>query len=301
MPTESQKQILDRLVAERRLSDDEARRILRAPRVTLPLRWVVTAVATVLVTVGSVRFVVALVDEAPETLIVVVLYLVSVIAASGAWRWARRDGWRRIVGESAELVSLGSAIGGTAMIMANTDLDGHWFAISFGGVASLWGLVRLRASLFAGAVALIPGAIALTGGVTAWWRLEEGWSAIPFLLVGVVLVMVGQSEFALAGLVRVAGVVMVVVTSPAWLSFREDLIGLIPALVVGAALIASGTAWSRLEQVVGGSVVVVVAVTSYSFRHIDNEILQGVVVAAIGAVGLVAVLWTFRRRRHLAT
>lgn len=298
MPTESQKQILDRLVSDRRLSTDEARRILRAPRVTLPLRWVATAVATVLLSVGLIRFVVALVDEAPETLIVVLLYALFLVGALVAWRWHRRSGWRRVVGEFSELVGLGSAIGATAILMVDADLDGHWLAISFGAAAATWGIVRLRTSLYAGAVALVPGAIALAGGVTAWMRLEEGWSTIPFLVAGGVLVVLGQADVALAGLVRLAGVAMVVVTSPAWLSFREDLTGLVPALVVGAVLIGTGTAWSRVEQVVGGSIVVVVGVTSYSFRHIDNEILQGVVVAAIGALGLATVFWTLRRHRR---
>lgn len=296
MPLASQKQLLDQLVADRRLTDDEAKRVLRAPRVTVPARLVFTAVAVVLVSIGLVRLGVALVDEAPDVLLVVLLYALSLVAGVVAWRWARHEGWRRSAGEFAELLSLGSAIGASAMLMVNADLDGQWLALSLGGAAAAWGLVRLRSSLYVGVVALVPGAIAVTGGLTAWLELRDSWSAVPFVVMGGLLVVRGQGDFALASLVRMAGVVMVVAASPALLSIHEDLWATLAAIVVGLALIVAGQAWSRLEQVVGGSIVVVASVVRYAFRHIENEILQGVVVTAIGAVGLAFVVSTFRHR-----
>lgn len=296
MPVSSQKQLLDQLVAARRLTEDEAKRVLRAPRVTVPSRLVLVSVAVVILSIGLVRLGVALVDEAPDVLLVVLLYAVAVVAAMVAWRWARREGWRRSAGEFTELLSLGSAIGATAMLMVNADLDGQWLALSLGGAAAVWGLVRLGTSLYAGVVALVPGAIAVTGGLTAWLDLQESWSAVPFVVMGGLLVLRGQGEFALAALVRMAGVVMVVAASPALLSFHHDLWATLAALAVGLTLIGAGQAWSRLEQVVGGSIVVVATVVRYAFRHIDNEILQGVVVTAIGATGLAFVVSTFRHR-----
>ena len=77
MTERTQKEIVERLVADRRLSNAEGDELLRAPRIVLSFRETIGYLAAVIIAVGVVRLAVALFDEASDVLIATLLYVVS--------------------------------------------------------------------------------------------------------------------------------------------------------------------------------------------------------------------------------
>ena len=72
----------------------------------------------------------------------------------------------------------------------------------------------------------------------------------------------------------------------------------LPALAIGALLLWTGMQWNRIEQIVGGAGVTVISIVVYIANNIDNDVLQGVAITAVGVVGLVLTTLVVRRQRH---
>ena len=85
---------------------------------------------------------------------------------------------------------------------------------------------------------------------------------------------------------------------PQWIDEFNGLDGLLPALAIGALLLWTGMQWNRIEQIIGGSAVTVMSIVVYVVNNVDNDVMQGVVITAVGAVGLVATSLVVRRQRQ---
>jgi hypothetical protein len=127
MTEHTQKEIVERLVADRRLSHAEGDELLRAPRVVLSFRETVGYLAAAIIAVGVVRLAVALFDEASDVLIATLLYVVSGAAGFIAYRMEKKSGWRLNTGEILEVASIGAFVAAGAVLLANADVEGPSF------------------------------------------------------------------------------------------------------------------------------------------------------------------------------
>jgi len=296
----TQREVVDQMVARHRLTDTEADEILGAPRFKIQWRELLSYIAVLVIGVGLIRVVVALFEEASETIIASSLLAASAVFGVVAFQLWRHDGWRRRAGEFCEIVSLGALIAGGAMFLVEADVDGAIIAVSAGSLGVVWALVRVRFTEFSSAIIVIPSTMAVCGGIVEWANLDFGVGAIPFLIGGSLLIGLGQGDYGAAILIRIAGVVTVFSSVPQWLDEYSGLDGLVPALGIGALLLWTGMQWNRLEQIVGGSAVTVIAIVVYLTNNIDNDLLQGVAIVAVGVAGLVFTAVMVRRQRQSA-
>ncbi|MGA1005295.1 MAG: hypothetical protein ACO3TP_03115 [Ilumatobacteraceae bacterium] len=298
MEIRTQREVVDQMVASHRLSFTEADKILNAPRFKILWRALLSYIAVLVIGMGLVRVVVALFEEASETIIAVSLLVASAVFGVITFQLWRHEGWRRRAGEFCEIVSLGSLVAGGAILLVDADIDGAIIAVSAGSLGVMWALLRVRFTEFSSAIIVIPSTMAVCGGIVEWAELDFGVGAIPFLIGGSLLIGLGQGDYGAAILIRIAGVVTVFSSVPQWLDEYSGLDGLIPALGIGALLLWTGMQWNRIEQIIGGSAVTVIAIVVYLTNNIDNDLLQGVAIVAVGVAGLVFTAFVVKRQRQ---
>ena len=298
MEIRTQREVVDQMVASHRLSFTEADEILNAPRFKILWRELLSYIAVLVIGVGLIRVVVALFEEASETIIAVSLLVASAVLGVITFQLWRHEGWRRRAGEFCEIVSLGSLVAGGAILLVDADIDGAIIAVSAGSLGVMWALLRVRFTEFSSAIIVIPSTMAVCGGIVEWAELDFGVGAIPFLIGGSLLIGLGQGDYGAAILIRIAGVVTVFSSVPQWLDEYSALDGLIPALGIGALLLWTGMQWNRIEQIIGGSAVTVIAIVVYLTNNIDNDLLQGVAIVAVGVAGLVFTAFVVKRQRQ---
>lgn len=293
----TQKEVVEHLVADRRISHAEGDQILQAPRVVLSFRETVSYLAAVIIGVGLVRLAVALFDEASDVLIVVLLYVACAVAGIVSYRFEKKSGWRSNAGEILEIASLAAFVGAGAILLANADVEAAWIAVAAGTVGAAWALVRLPSSHFGASITMVPSAVAVCAGTIELLDIESGLTALPFAIAGSLLIALGQGRVGFPILLRVAGVAMIVLATPSFVAEYDGVNGLIPALVIGSLLFATGVQWSRLEQVGGGALVLVISISAFIFQNVDNDILQGALVALVGVSALVGSTVVVRRHQ----
>jgi len=71
-------------------------------------------------------------------------------------------------------------------------------------------------------------------------------------------------------------------------------------LAIGALLLWTGMQWNRVEQIIGGSAVTVIAIVVYIANNVENDVLQGVTIVAIGVMALVFTTLAVKRQRQSA-
>ncbi|MEY4361430.1 MAG: hypothetical protein RL391_736 [Actinomycetota bacterium] len=294
----TQRELVEHLVADRRLTQAEGDEILNAPRIVLSFRETVSYLAAVIIAVGLVRLAVALFDEASEVLIAVLLYVVSAVAGFVSYRFEKKSGWRMNAGEILEMASVGAFVGAGALLLVNADVEAAWIAVAAGTVGAAWSLVRLPSSHFGASITMVPSAIAVCAGTIELLDIDSGLTALPFAVTGCLLIAPGQGRVGFSVLLRVAGTAMIVIATPGFVAEYDGINGLLPALVVGCLLFATGVQWSRLEQVGGGALVIVISVAAFIFQNVDNDVLQGVLVALVGIAALGGSTLVVRRHQR---
>lgn len=298
MDVQTQRDVIDHMVSSRRISRTEADEILNAPRFKFLWRELLSYIAVLVIGVGVVRVVVALFEEASETIIAFSLLAASVITGVIAFQLWRHAGWRRRAGEFCEILSIGTLVAGGAMLLSNAEIDGAIITVSGGSLGVIWSLIRVRFTEFSSTLIVIPSTLAVCGGISAWADLDFGVGAVPFLIGGSLLIGLGQGDFGGAFLIRTAGVVTVFFSVPQWIDEFNGLDGLVPALAIGALLLWTGMQWNRIEQIIGGSAVTVISIVVYFVNNIDNDLLQGAAIVAVGVSGLALTTLVVRRQRQ---
>lgn len=297
MPRNNQRTVLADLVDRGRLSAEEADSVSSAPRFILPVREIVSYLAGLIILVGVIRLVAAVMEDASEIAIAAVLYIVALITGVLSWRLHRRVGaWGRFA-EVLELAAIGS--GGLAVGLTLIDLDvrGEWSAIVPAALAATWGIIRIRSSQFVSALSLPLSMMVLAGQVASLVNWYEELSSIPIMIGGAVLIGLGLTRMRLAFIVRGVGAFAILTSSVALSAERDGLDGLLPGLLVGIAIFALGSIRMWVDLILPGGVLIVLAVSIFIFRHIDNDVLEGVLVVLVGLVVLAATAVVMRRSR----
>lgn len=291
-------ELVQELVVDRRIGPAKADELLRAPRYRIQWRSALTYLGLAILTLGLVRLVVALFEEASKVSIAIALYGVFLVAAWLAQKFIRGRDWQPTAGEVLELIALGSFVAAGALLLAEADWDGEWIAVVGGAVGATWSFIRLPSARFSASLALLPSLQAIGVGLVEHFKWDGATSATLFVAGGALVLVLGQQNVGLAVVLRAAGVVTVVSATPVWLGDIGGVLGLLPSLAVAVLLFWSGVRFLRIEQVVGGAILTVICIGSYVFDTIDNEILQGVIVSLIGALVLGTTVTVLRRNGH---
>lgn len=295
MARTNQRSVLADLVTKGRLTQIEADSVASAPRFTLPIREIVSYLAGLIVLVGVVRLIAAVLEDASEIAIAAVLYVVAVVTGGLAWRLRSRTGaWGRFA-EVLELVALGSGGLAIGLTLIELDVRDEWAVIVPAALIAVWGIVRLRTSQFVSALSLPVGVMVVSGQVASLLDWYEELGSIPIMIGGAVLIGLGMMRMHLAFIVRGVGALAILISSIALSAERDGLDGLLPGLLLGIAIFALGTVRMWIDLILPGGGLIVLAVSIFIFRHVDNDVLQGVLVVLIGLIVLAATTVVVRR------
>jgi len=245
----SQPEVLEQLVRTGRLTDSEAELIEKAPRFSLPTREIVGYLGGLLVLVGAARLVIAVFEDASRFAIAATLYLVALLAGYVAVLFQKRVGaWHRF-GEVLELVTLGAAATASGLVLRELELSGEWSALIPAALVFVWSLVRVRFAEFAAAISLPVSAMVVAGTFSALVDADDEMSALPILVVGLIVVLLGTLNVSAARLLRAIGGLIVLMAGPGWSAGREGLEGVLPVVVIGAVIFAIGASHMWLELI----------------------------------------------------
>ncbi|MEY3619145.1 MAG: hypothetical protein RL726_1843, partial [Actinomycetota bacterium] len=226
------------------------------------------------------------------------LYVVALLAGYAAALFQKRAGaWHRF-GEVLELITLGAAATASGLILREFELSGEWSALIPAAFVVAWSLVRIRFAEFAAAISLPVGAMVVAGTIGSLLRTDDETSALPFLLVGLIMVLIGTQEISSPTLLRAIGGMIVLMAGPGWSAGREGWEGVLPVVAIGAIIFAIGATHMWLELIPTSSLVIVISVVNFIVRKVDNEVLQGVTIVATGLIVLVGATMVFKNREH---
>jgi len=296
----SQHDVIESLVSQGRLSNAEAERIRTAPRLVIQVREVVSYLGGLIILVGVVRLIAAVLEDASKMAIAGVLYAVAVVLGLVAWRFVRRTGaWGRF-GEVLELGSLAALGVALALSLYEAGASSEVSALTTGLLVTLWGSIRLRFTQFGATFMLGIGIMVSVTALSSLLDLEEELSALPILIGGLIVLALGTQRIQLAFLLRGVGSVISLFTTISWMAMREGLDGFLVGLLVGAAIFALGATRVWVEVILPSGILVVVSVAMYVFRNVDNDVLQGLIVVAVGLAMLGATALILRRKSTAA-
>ena len=294
----SQPEVLEQLVRTGRLTDSEAELIEKAPRFSLPTREIVGYLGGLLVLVGAARLVIAVFEDASRLSIAATLYVVALLAGYAAALFQKRAGaWHRF-GEVLELITLGAAATASGLILREFELSGEWSALIPAAIVVAWSLVRIRFAEFAAAISLPASSMVVAGTIGSLVRANDEMTALPFLLVGLIMVLIGTQEISSPTLLRAIGGMIVLMAGPGWSAGREGWEGVLPVVAIGAIVFAIGATHMWLELIPTSSLVIVISVVNFIVRKVDNEVLQGVTIVATGLTVLIGATMVFKNREQ---
>jgi hypothetical protein len=290
-------EVLEELVSENRLAPEDSKRILKAPRFSFDVRELLYYLAALIVTVGVVRLVVVIFSDASTTAVIAALYLAALVFAALAWRLQRVQGWVARLGEVTELLAvLSCAIATGVLLREQLEFSGEVAAIISAAASAVWGVIRLRTSQFSATAVLIPSLLVTGGSAAALLDWEGPPGALPVMVAASVLVFIGSLDLQWPLAFRVVGAYTLLITAPQWVGERGSVGGLAVTLSIGVALFVLGSLNMWIELLVVGGLTITIGISVFVFKNVDNEVLQGILVVAIGLLIVTTTVLVYRRQ-----
>lgn len=295
---ETQRHLLDRMVAEGRLTRETADEIRHAPEWSVTARELVSYLAGVIMLSGIIRIIGVAFEDASQQSIGTALLIAGVLCAAAAWKMPKRtDVWSRLaeVVEGGSMVLLGA---GTGVLLDLTDLHGETIVAIIAVPVIAWGYWRSTIASFVGSLALCAGVPMLAFGAgemmsTSNRRLMGSMA----LAAGVALWSLGQRYVGTAFLQRAVGCYFLLMGAFV-LGADIDGVGKVIPIIVGAGLFGLGSMNLQLESLVAGAVGVTVGVAMATSDWFPSEFTRGISTVVVGAVMFLAVGTQMRRARQ---
>jgi hypothetical protein len=297
---QTQRGILDGLVAAGRLSEQEAGEIAHAPEWSLTVRELVSYLAALIMLVGVMRLVVAAFEDASQETIGTALALAGAALAAVSWRLPRRtDVWVRLaeVVEGAAVVSLSASLG---VFLDLTDLAGETIVMIVSLPVVAWGYLRSRTTVFVGSLALSAGIPMLVFSTAEMLNASDDGNVAVIgsfsLAGGAVLWALGQRRVGAAFVQRAAGCWLVLQGSFMMMGEWRGPGRLVP-VAAGLILFWLGSLRLQFESLGAGALAVTVGVSVAIGDWLPSEFTRGLTTIAVGAVMFLAVGSQMRRRK----
>lgn len=297
---QTQRAILDGLVASGRLSPQEAGEVAHAPEWSLTVRELVSYLAALIMFVGLMRLVIAAFEDASQRSIGTALALAGAALAAAAWKLPRKsDAWERLaeVVEGAALVSLSASLG---VFLDLTDLAAETIVMTVSLPVIAWGYFRSLTSVFVGSLALSAGVPMLVFSSAEMLNASDDGNVAVIgafsLAGGAVLWALGQRHVGAAFVQRAAGCWLVLQGSFMMMGEWRGPGRLIP-VVAGLILFWLGSVRLQFESLAAGALAVTIGVSVAIGDWLPSEFTRGLTTIAVGGVMFVAVGSQMRRRK----
>ena len=293
----TQRELLRRLISAGRLTEAEAKELREAPEWVLPIKELVSYLAGLLIAAGVIRIAIYAFQGASAIVIALVLYAVALVAAVLSFRFEKKTGALKRLGEFLELAAMLTAALATGIVLTESGLRSETSAIICSGLTTLWSLWRLRRTDLVGSIGVIPSIFVLSITVTS--EIESLPEQPQYLvgLAGVILVSIGLAKVSLAPLIRVCGLILVAQAAIGMAGYHHGGFAVIVPIGLGTLAYAYGAIRFQIEMLVVGAIMIVVGVVMFSVMNINNDVAQGLVISATGLVLLGATFFVAQRRR----
>jgi len=289
--------VLEELVSGNRLSPEDSKRILKAPRFSFDVRELLYYLAALIMTVGVVRLVVVIFSDASTMAVIAALYLAALVFAALAWRLQRVQGWVARLGEVTEVLAvLSCAIATGVLLREQLEFSGEVAAIIPASASAVWGVIRLRTTQFSATAVLIPSLLVTGGSASALLDWEGPPGALPIMVAAAVLVLIGTLDLQWPLAFRVVGAYTLLISAPQGVGERGSVGGLAVTLSIGVALFVLGSLNMWIELLVAGGLTITIGISVFVFKNVDNEVLQGILVVAIGLLIVTTTVLVYRRQ-----
>jgi len=293
----TQREILRRLISSGRLTEAEARELREAPEWVLPIKELVSYLAGLLIAAGVVRIAIYAFEGASALVIALVLYVVALLAAIFSFRFEKKTGALKRLGEFLELAAMLTGALATGIVLTEAGLRSEVSAIICSSVTFLWSLWRLQKTDLVGSVGVIPSIFVLSIMVTS--EIDALQEQPPYIvgLAGVILVAIGLFQIKLAPLVRVCGLILVAQAAIGMAGYHHGGFAVLVPIGLGAIAYSYGAVRFQVEMLVVGAIMIVAGVVMFAVMNIDNDVAQGLVISATGLVILGATFFVAQQRR----
>jgi hypothetical protein len=118
------------------------------------------------------------------------------------------------------------------------------------------------------------------------------------MFAAAVLVSIGTLDLQWPLAFRAVGAYTLLMTAPQWVGERGSVGGLAVTLAIGAALFALGALNMWIELLIAGGLTITIGISVFVFKNVDNEVLQGVIVVALGLLVIGVTTYVYSQRRH---
>ena len=295
---QTHRQLLDQLVAGGRLSDAEADELSSAPRAELSIREVVIYLAVAIISVGVVRLIIALFEDASRTAIAGAIYVGALGLTAASMFLGRGGDLRQRFAEVSEIASVAGYAIASGIMLSEWDLSGEASVLWPSLAVLAWGVYRCRMTRFAGTAMLPPAMLAFTIAFANLLDIRDEEVQLFPMVGAIALLVFSLTNVHSAVLLRLAGAVVLLSTVPGFTGTHADeplsLLGLAIAVAIFAA--AANRMW--VELLLSGALQVVITVGIIVFTNVDNDVAQGLLVVAVGVVMLAVTSWVMRRGKN---
>lgn len=295
---ETQRQVLDRLVAEARLSREEADLIRTSPEWSLTVRELVAYLAGIIILSGFVRIIAMALQDASENTVATVLLVAGGSLAALAWKLPRGTDWWQRLAEIVETGSLACLAGSAGLWLSLTDLSGQTIVLLISVPAIAWGWWRSQSARFVGSLCLSAGVPMMTMSVSAMFHEDSGFTmGAGALVAGAALWSMGQRDVRTAFIQRAVGCYFGLMGS-FMLMGEGGIAGNLVPIVAGAVLFGLGSISLQPESLAAGAIAITVGVTVAMGEWLPSEFTRGLTTIAVGVVMLLATMGQLRKRNQ---
>jgi hypothetical protein len=297
----TQRELLQNLVVSGKITEDEAREVRQAPEWTVSIRELVVYLGGLFVAAGVIRIAIYAFEDASALIVALVLYLVATVCGFFGFRLQKKSGAFRRFGEILELATMLTGALATGIVLTDAGIRSEISAIICSAVTFAWSMWRLRSTTLIGAIGAIPSVFVASIMVTTLSDSLQSQPPYVIGLAGAVLVGIGLAHVPLAVLFRAIGLILVAQVAIDMGAHHNGGAAVIVPIGIGIIAFAYGGVKFAVEMLIIGAIMIVVGVVMFVVSNITNDVMQGVVISAVGlALLLVSYVVITRNNRAQA-
>jgi hypothetical protein len=292
----SQKELINKLVTDGKISQDKADEIFFAPMWSLSARELVTYLGSLIIAVGFLRLLAFAFEDASKWSVMTAAYVLALVLAISAWKLSGHSGVRGRLSEVLELGAVTAALLASIVPLDAVELKSQIIGMILAALATGWGVCRLTQSSFSGTTALSAG---LPGFAISLGALiddnDARYVSVLLVIAGAFLIWVAIQQLGFPQMASTAGSLSVVIGSIALGSSFNNNTTWFPILA-GAVLFGVGATQIAPESLVSGALCVIVGIVMTVTEFVDSELIQSLVIIGSGVVVLLVLGAQMRRR-----
>ncbi|TSA55004.1 MAG: hypothetical protein D4R44_00485 [Actinobacteria bacterium] len=276
------RQLADEFESRGSLTPLDAQILRDAPRTVLPLQEIAAYLGGSIIGLGTLWILVPLFHGLNRQSIALGLGIVG-CALLALMRVLNRRGERLArLGEVALVIAVGTigASCGTALNILG--LSAEVATLLTGVVTLMVGLIFATRTSFAGAILTVCSIQIVTFTAIGVFSIDSSLAALPFVVTGLSLIVLGMRKIGFAVLCRASGTASIVLASFVFALNDANLLRILISLSFSVALFALGVRIKQVGVITGGGLGVTFTTAILAGKVFNSQLLQGLTILVVG-------------------